>query len=78
MFKRDRVTEVLFIAAATALMGQVYIHPFNSSFRISLGIVAMTLLILKFEKVPINITGIMSGMAIFGFRVFFRLFSFGR
>lgn len=70
MFKRDRVTEVLFIAAATALMGQVYIHPFNSSFRISLGIVAMTLLILKFEKVPIAITGIISGGAIFGFRVF--------
>lgn len=70
MFKRDRVTEVLFIAAATALMGQVYIHPFNSSFRISLGIVAMTLLILKFEKVPIAITGIVSGGAIFGFRVF--------
>lgn len=70
MFKRDRITEVLFIAAATALMGQVYIHPFNSSFRISLGIVAMTLLILKFEKVPINITGITSGLAIFGFRVF--------
>ena len=70
MIKRDRVTEVLFIAAATALMGQVYIHPFNSSFRISLGIVAMTLLILKFEKVPIAITGLISGGAIFGFRVF--------
>lgn len=51
-------------------MGQVYIHPFNSSFRISLGIVAMTLLILKFEKVPIAITGFISGGAIFGFRVF--------
>ncbi len=70
MIKRDRVTEVFFIAAATALMGQVYIHPFNSSFRISLGIVAMTLLILKFEKVPIAITGFISGGAIFGFRVF--------
>jgi len=75
MFKRDRGTEVLFIAAATALMGQVYIHPFNSTFRISLGIVAMTLLILKFEKVPINITGIMSGFAIFGFRVFLQYVS---
>ncbi len=68
--KRDRRIEILFIAAATALMGQVYIHPFNSSFRISLGIVAMTLLILKFEKVSINLTGIASGAAIFGFRVF--------
>jgi len=70
MFKKDRVTEVLFIAAATALMGQVYVHPFNSSFRISLGIVAMTLLILKFDKAPINTTGVLSGMAIFSFRVF--------
>ncbi len=75
MFKKDRVTEVLFIAAATALMGQVYVHPFNSSFRISLGIVAMTLLILKFEKVPINTTGVLSGISIFGFRVFLEYLS---
>lgn len=71
--KKDRRIEILFIAAATALMGQVYIHPFNSSFRISLGIVAMTLLILKFEKVSINLTGVASGAAIFGFRVFLDL-----
>ncbi len=70
LMKRDRSVEILFIASATALMGQVYIHPFNSSFRISLGIVAMTLLMLKFEKVSINLTGIASGFAIFGFRVF--------
>lgn len=75
MINRDRSTEVLFIAAATALMGQVYIHPFNSTFRISLGIVAMTLLILKFEKVPITVTGLMSGFAIFGFRVFLQYVS---
>jgi len=75
MLKKDRVTEIFFIAAATALMGQVYIHPFNSSFRISLGIVAMTLLLLKFEKVSIVSTGILSGLSIFGFRVFLEYVS---
>lgn len=70
MLKKDRLTEILFIGMATALMGQVYVHPFNSSFRISFGIVAMTLLILKFEKTPITVTGLVSGAMIFGFRVF--------
>jgi len=59
-----------FIAIITAIMGQVYLNPFNSDFRISLGVIVLTVLLLRFEKVSIVWACVFSGIAVFSIRVF--------
>ncbi len=67
--KNNIFKKILIIAIATALFGQVYINPFNTDFRISIGVVVMALLILKFKGTPIVITMAITGMVVVTFRI---------
>lgn len=68
MIKNEKLKRMLFIAMITAVMGQVYIKPFSSSFRISLGVVALSILLVTFEDLPIILTNIITAMVILVFR----------
>lgn len=59
---------IFIIVLATTIMGQVYIKPFNTDFRISIGIVILTVLLLRFKEVPVLLTCGFTGIAIFIFR----------
>lgn len=61
----------LFIASITALFGQIYLRPFYSDFRFSLGVVAIGILILIFECTYKEL--LLTSLVILGFRVFLSL-----
>ncbi|MCK5763119.1 MAG: GHKL domain-containing protein [Clostridiales bacterium] len=65
----NKFNKIAIIALATALFGQVYLNPFNTDFRISIGIVVLTLLLIKFKNTPIIITTIITGLVVVVFRV---------
>ena len=66
---KNYFSKIAIVALATALFGQVYINPFNSDFRISIGVIVMTLLLLKFKNAPVVITTVATGIAVVLFRV---------
>jgi two-component system sensor histidine kinase YcbA len=66
----EHFKKIIFTALLTTFMGQVYINPFGSSFRMSMAIVAMTLLLLEFDDIPIIRTSIITSISVFCFRVF--------
>lgn len=70
MQSNEQVKKIFFTAVLTTFMGQVYINPFGSIFRMSMAIVALTLLLLEFEDIPILRTSILTAISVFFFRVF--------
>lgn len=64
MTNRENIKHILLVALATTIMGQVFINPFNSTFRITLGIPVLVLLLLKFENVPIISTHIVTAFSV--------------
>lgn len=73
--KQNRVGKIAIIAFSTALFGQVYVNPFNTDFRISIGVVVMTLLVLKFKDAPIMSTMVVTGLTVVLFRILLGYFS---
>lgn len=59
--------EMLIIALFTAVVGQIHFYPFGTDFRLTLGVVVFTFLILYF-RVPIMATAALSAVAILGLR----------
>lgn len=68
MINKKQIKNIFFIAMATTLMGQVFINPFNSTFRLTLGIPILVLLLLKFEEVPIIPTNIVTAFSVVALR----------
>ena len=64
------IKKIFFTAIITTFMGQVYINPFGSSFRVSMAIVALTLLLLEFDDIPILRTSTVTAVFVFCFRAF--------
>jgi len=65
---KDALKKVLLVAVVTTLMGQVYINPFNSDFRLSIGIAILTFLLLKFQDISILVTTGCTAVLVFVFR----------
>lgn len=63
IFKR-----MILIAFASTIVGQVYMKPFGTDFRISLGVILLTILLLRFKQIPILFTCLMTAIIIFVFR----------
>ncbi|MDK2917819.1 MAG: two-component system, sensor histidine kinase GlnK [Candidatus Petromonas sp.] len=74
MIDREKFGKVLIVAVATTLMGQVYINPFNSPFRLSIGITILTFLLLKFHDISIILTTLCTAISVFIFRFSIDLF----
>lgn len=64
--RKSRLTMIIVIA--TTIMGQVYMKPFNTDFRVSIGIIVLTVLLLRFKEINVSITCGLTGVAIFVFR----------
>lgn len=64
---RKYLGEMLVIALFTAVIGQIHIYPFGTDFRLTLGVVVFTFLILYF-RVPIMATAALSTVFILGLR----------
>lgn len=75
MEKNKNKIFILLIVIATTLFGQVYIKPFGTDFRVSIAIIVLTVLLLKFETVPILLTCSLTGISILLFRVGLEIFS---
>lgn len=60
---------MLLIVLATTILGQIYLKPFGTDFRVSLGIIVLSVLLLRFEQVSIVKTCTLTGLAIFLFRM---------
>lgn len=64
---KKNLGEMLVIAIFTAVIGQIHFYPFGTDFRLTLGVVVFTFLILYF-RVPIMATAALSTVFIVGLR----------
>lgn len=65
---KDGLKNMLIVSITTTLMGQVYINPFDSPFRLSMGIAILTFLLLQFDDIPIMMTTNLTAVNVFIFR----------
>lgn len=69
MKKNNHNHLMLLIVLATTILGQVYLKPFGTDFRVSIGIIALSVLLLRFNSVSIIKTCTLIGFSIFSFRM---------
>ncbi|WDV44895.1 ATP-binding protein [Clostridiaceae bacterium M8S5] len=69
--------KIIIVSAIATLMGQVYINPFNSSFRICIGVAVLMFLLLWFEKLSIIKTTIITSAMIYSFRTILDILKYG-
>ncbi|MBS3995305.1 MAG: sensor histidine kinase [Alkaliphilus sp.] len=77
---KNKIKKMLLVGLFTAFMGQVNFYPFGTDFRITVGVVIFTFMLLYFHTVPIVATSVITGISVLFFRVgidvFFNAVSF--
>lgn len=68
MDKMKMAKKIFIMAMITAFAGQIYLTPFASHFRFSFSVVILTVLILRFEDIPILTGCFFTGLTIYIFR----------
>jgi two-component system, sensor histidine kinase YcbA len=71
----NRFKEMLMVGLFTAFMGQVNFYPFGTDFRITVGVVIFTFLLLYFHSLPIVATSIATGISVLVIRVGIDVFA---
>lgn len=71
---KNRLKEMLLVGLFTAFMGQVNFYPFGTDFRITVGVVMFTFLLLYFHTLPIVATSIITGISVLMIRVGIDIF----
>jgi len=66
---------MLMVGLFTAFMGQVNFYPFRTDFRITVGVVMFTFLLLYFHSIPIVATSIITGISVLLIRVGIDVFA---
>jgi len=61
---KRNIKETLIVGFFTAFMGQVYFYPFGTDFRITIGVVIFTFLILYFQSLSVIATSIVTGLCV--------------
>lgn len=72
---KNRLKEMLMVGLFTAFMGQVNFYPFGTDFRITVGVVMFTFLLLYFHSIPILATSIVTGVSVLLVRVGIDVFA---
>ncbi|KUO74723.1 MAG: hypothetical protein APF77_18770 [Clostridia bacterium BRH_c25] len=72
---KNRYKEMLIVGLFTAFMGQVHFYPFGTDFRITVGVVVFTFLLLYFHSLPIVATSIVTGISVLMIRVGIDVFA---
>lgn len=73
ILKRN-IKEIMIVGLSTALMGQVYFYPFGTDFRITIGVVVFTFLILYFQAIPVIAASVTTGFCVLLIRVLIDVF----
>jgi two-component system sensor histidine kinase YcbA len=73
---KNRYKEMLLVGLFTAFMGQVNFYPFGTDFRITVGVVVFTFLLLYFYSLPIVATSIVTGISVLLVRVGIDFFAY--
>ncbi|MBE3579659.1 MAG: ATP-binding protein [Caldanaerobacter subterraneus] len=61
--------KMLLIAFTTAFLGQIYIFPFGTSFRVGIGVIVFVVLLLYFSEVSIFFTALLTSVIVPIFRI---------
>jgi two-component system sensor histidine kinase YcbA len=72
---KNRYKEMLIVGLFTAFMGQVNFYPFGTDFRITVGVVIFTFLLLYFHSLPIVAASIATGISVLLVRVGIDVFA---
>ncbi len=72
---KNRYKKMLMVGLFTAFMGQVNFYPFGTDFRITVGVVIFTFLLLYFHSLPIVATSIATGISVLVIRVGIDVFA---
>lgn len=72
---KSKIKKMLMVGLFTAFMGQVNFYPFGTDFRITVGVVMFTFLLLYFHSVPIVATSIITGISVLLLRVGIDVFA---
>jgi len=72
---KNRFKEMLMVGLITAFMGQVHFYPFDTDFRITIGVVMFTFLLLYFHSLTIVSTSIVTGVLVLIVRVGIDIFA---
>lgn len=72
---KNKYKEMLIVGLFTALMGQVHFYPFGTDFRITVGVVIFTFLLLYFHSLPIIAASIVTGISVLTVRVGLDVFA---
>jgi two-component system sensor histidine kinase YcbA len=72
---KNRFKEMLMVGLFTAFMGQVNFYPFGTDFRITVGVVIFTFLLLYFHSLPIVAASIATGISVLVIRMGIDVFA---
>jgi two-component system sensor histidine kinase YcbA len=72
----NRYKEMLLVGLFTAFMGQVNFYPFGTDFRITVGVIVFTFLLLYFYSLPIIATAVVTGVSVLLIRVGIDVFTY--
>ncbi len=65
-----KVEKIFATCILTVFLGQIYLNPFSSGFRFSFSVTALSLMLLYFKDISINLATTMVGLFMFIFRSF--------
>lgn len=68
-YLKKNVKKILIVGFFTALMGQVHFYPFGTDFRITIGVIVFTFLILYFQSLSIIPASIITGLCVLLIRI---------
>jgi len=72
---KNKFKEILMVGVITAFMGQVHFYPFGTDFRITIGVVMYTFLLLYFHSLSIIAASIVTGISVLMVRVGIDIFT---
>lgn len=72
---KNRYKEMLLVGLVTAFLGQVHFYPFDTDFRITIGVVMFTFLLLYFHSLSIVATSIVTGFLVLIVRIGIDIFA---
>lgn len=73
---KNKYKEMLLVGLFTAFMGQVNFYPFATDFRITVGVIVFTFLLLYFHTLPIMATAVVTGLSVLMIRVGIDVFTY--
>ncbi len=74
IWDKDIIKRTVIVSIISTLMAQVYINPYNSSFRLGIGVAVLTFLLLLFDDLSIIMVTSSTAVFVFSFRVLLDIF----